>query len=99
MPTYREQVLHECWRIANLARALAEAAEREFMTPIDDPDFEIDESAEDYAGGMRVLRRRLERVILQAEGADPMLDEAIHEYRVNVIRSEFLKANSPASVN
>jgi hypothetical protein len=95
MATYKDQVLGECWRIANLARALAEAAEREFMAPIDDPDFESDESAADYAGGMRVLRRRLERIVMLTEGADPMLDEAIYTYRVRVL----LECNPPASIN
>ena len=96
MPTYKDQVLEECWRIAAIARAFAEAAERQFMAPIDDPDFEVDQSAPDYAGGMRVLRRRLERELWETEGADPMLDDAIREYIVRVVRAE-LKTEKPSS--
>ena len=98
MPTYKAQVLQECWRIAVITKAIAEAAERQFMAPIDDPDFEVDQSAPDYAGGMRVLRRQLERAILSIEGADPDLDDAIHQYRRIVLRVVIPK-RAPLSIN
>jgi len=98
MPTYKAQVLQECWRIAAITKAIAEAAERQFMAPIDDPDFETDDAAADYAGGMRVLRRQLERAILSIEGADPDLDDAIHEYRRVVLRAVMPK-RLPLSIN
>ena len=98
MPTYKAQVLQECWRIAAITRAIAEAAERQFMAPIDDPDFEMDNTAADYAGGMRVVRRRLERLFLLVEGADADLDVAIHEYRTVVLRAVMPKEH-PLSIN
>ena len=70
-PTATAQVLDECWRIATLARALADAAERQFMAPTEDPAFE--QSGWDYANGMRALRFQIERVAQQTQGIDALL--------------------------
>ncbi|HZT29239.1 MAG TPA: hypothetical protein VFA33_05115 [Bryobacteraceae bacterium] len=98
MPSYKDQVLNECWRIATIARAMAEAAERQFMAPIDDPEFETGDGA-DYAGGMRVLRIQIERVAARTEGVDPMLDESLHEYQMRVLRTGLQKDRPALFIN
>jgi hypothetical protein len=44
------------------------------------------------------VRRRLERLFSLVQGADPDLDDAIHEYRTVVLRAVMPKRH-PLSIN
>jgi hypothetical protein len=92
--THRDRVIDECQRIATLARALADAADRHFTAPIDDAEFETTEGS-DYSNGFRSLRIQIERVAQRTQGIDPALDEAFHAYHMDVLRRDRL-ADMPA---
>ena len=91
--TATAQVIDECWRIATLARALADAADRQFMAPTEDLDFD-QAGGWDYANGMRALRIQIERVAQQTQGIDAALDRAFFEYHMEVLRAD-PKADTP----
>jgi len=85
--TFRQHVIDECKRIEDLATLIAEAAGRQFATPLDDEDFETGEGG-DYANCFRTLRIRVERVARSLEGIDCELDEQMSEYCLEVVRAD-----------
>ena len=84
--TAKEAVIEECRRISALATALAEASDRCFSAPADEPDFETTDGP-DYAWGLRRLRIHLERCALLTEGIDADLDVALHKISMDNIRA------------
>ena len=98
MATYKDHVLNECWRIAALASALAQAAERRFTVDTDHPDFEDCEGAE-CAEALRVLRYRLEDLTASAVHADSALYDAFHAYHRRVVRMQLQTNQHVKAIN
>jgi len=73
--THKDKVIEECQRIETLARTIADAANRRFMAPIDEEDFET----VDGPMYMADLRRLRTCMIERARGIDPELDERMEE--------------------
>jgi hypothetical protein len=77
---YRARVIEDTRMIAFLCTAMADAANRRFMAPVDDEDFEPEAEGGDFAGELEQVLEFVERAADAAEGIDPVLDDAIRKY-------------------
>jgi len=77
---YRARVIEDCRMIGFLCRVLADAANRHFIAPVNDEDFEGEAEGGDYAGDLEHVLVFIERAADAAEGVDPVPDQAIRRY-------------------
>jgi hypothetical protein len=77
---YRARVIEDCRMIGFLCMAMADAANRRFMAPVNDEDFEPEAEGGDFAGDLEQVLIFVERAADAAEGIDPVLDDAIGKY-------------------
>jgi hypothetical protein len=77
---YRARVIEDCRMIWFLSAALADAANRHFMAPINNVDFDDEAEGGDFAGDLEQVLAFIERAADAAYGIDPALDEAIRKY-------------------
>lgn len=89
---YRARVIEDCKMIGFLCTALADAAGRRFMSPVNDEDFEPEAEGGDFAGDLEHVLTFVERAAEAAEGIDPVLDAAIRKY------CAWLECNGPTRV-
>jgi hypothetical protein len=90
---YRARVVEDCRMIGFLCMALADAANRRFMSPVNDEEFEPEAEGGDFAGDLEHVLTFIERAVDAAHGIDPVLDQAIHKY------SAWLEHGGPARLD
>jgi hypothetical protein len=66
------RAIDNCHKIGFLCRALAEAAGRRFMAPVNDEDFECEAAASGFAGDLEYVLMFVERAAAAAEDTGPV---------------------------